>query len=131
MRYRLFGSTGLRLSEIILGTTGFRDPSAARPLLEAYAEAGGNVLDTASAYGRSEEVLGEIIDRRDRFVLGSKYTLTRDAADPNAAGNHRKNLTLSLEQSLRRLRTDTLTVGRPAVGVLPEGRPPWQGCSQR
>ncbi|MEV0248561.1 aldo/keto reductase [Nocardia sp. NPDC050712] len=110
MRYRLFGTTGLRVSEIILGTMGFRDPDAARALLEAYAEAGGNVLDTASAYGSSEEVLGEIIDRRDRFVLGSKYTLTRDAADPNAAGNHRKNLTLSLERSLRRLRTDYLDI---------------------
>ncbi|MEV6279865.1 aldo/keto reductase [Nocardia sp. NPDC051832] len=110
MRYQLFGSTGLRISEIILGTMGFRDPDHARPVLEAYAEAGGNVLDTASAYGTSEEVLGEIIERRDRFVLGSKYTLTRDPADPNAAGNHRKNLTLSLERSLRRLRTDYLDI---------------------
>ena len=32
--------------------------------------------------------------------------MTRDGADPNAAGNHRKNLALSLETSLRRLRTD-------------------------
>ncbi|WP_194818701.1 aldo/keto reductase [Nocardia sp. XZ_19_385] len=110
MRYRLFGSTGLRISEIILGTMGFRDPAQARALLEAYADAGGNVLDTASAYGTSEEVLGAVIEGRDRFVLGSKYTLTRDAADPNAAGNHRKNLTLSLEQSLRRLRTDYLDI---------------------
>ncbi|MGW0249078.1 aldo/keto reductase [Nocardia goodfellowii] len=110
MRYRLFGSTGLRVSEMILGTMGFRDPEQARPVLAAYAEVGGNVLDTASAYGTSEEVLGQIIERRDRFVLGSKYTLTRDAADPNAAGNHRKNLTLSLEQSLRRLRTDYLDI---------------------
>jgi hypothetical protein len=38
--------------------------------------------------------------------LTTKYTVSRDGTDPNAAGNHRKNLTLSLETSLRRLRTD-------------------------
>lgn len=80
-----------------------------RAMLDAYAEAGGNVIDTASAYGESESVLGDLlIGRRDRFVLASKYTISRDQADPNAAGSHRKNLVLSLEQSLRRLRTDYL-----------------------
>jgi aryl-alcohol dehydrogenase-like predicted oxidoreductase len=43
-------------------------------------------------------------------VLASKYTLSRDGRDPNAAGNHRKNLTLSLEESLRALRTDYLDI---------------------
>ena len=46
--------------------------------------------------GASEEILGELLDgRRDRFVLATKYTVTRDRDDPNAAGNHRKNLWLS------------------------------------
>ncbi|WP_248961812.1 aldo/keto reductase [Sphaerisporangium perillae] len=77
------------------------------------ADAGGNVVDTAINYrgGASEEYLGELLTgRRERFVLASKYTVTRDGADPNAAGNHRKNLTGSLETSLRRLRTDHLDV---------------------
>lgn len=110
MRYRLFGQTGLRVSELFLGTMALHDAREARRIVDAYAGAGGNVLDTASAYGDGESMLGEIIDRRDRFVVATKYTLSRDARDPNAAGNHRKNLVLSLEQSLRRLRTDYIDI---------------------
>jgi aryl-alcohol dehydrogenase-like predicted oxidoreductase len=110
MRYRLFGRTGLRVSELLLGTMTMRDEKEARRVIDVYADAGGNVLDTASAYGESEAVLGAVVDRRDRFVIATKYTLSRDAADPNAAGNHRKNLVLSLERSLRRLRTDYVDI---------------------
>jgi aryl-alcohol dehydrogenase-like predicted oxidoreductase len=110
MRYRLFGQTGLRVSELFLGTMVLDDPGETRRILDAYADAGGNFLDTASAYGNGEELLGSVVERRDRFVLATKYTLSRDARDPNAAGNHRKNLVLSLEQSLRRLRTDYIDV---------------------
>ncbi|MEU6262249.1 aldo/keto reductase [Saccharopolyspora shandongensis] len=110
MRYRLFGRTGLRVSELVLGTMVIDDARECRRIIDAYADAGGNVLDTASAYGESESILGTVVDRRDRFVIGTKYTLSRDAADPNASGNHRKNLVLSLEQSLRRLRTDYIDI---------------------
>ena len=111
MRYRLLGQTGLRVSELFLGAMTFggeyTPPEEGRRILDRYADAGGNVVDTASAYGESEDILGELLEgRRDRFVLATKYTLSRDGSDPNAAGNHRKNLTLSLERSLRRLRTD-------------------------
>ncbi|WP_329081956.1 MULTISPECIES: aldo/keto reductase [unclassified Streptosporangium] len=113
MRYRPLGRTGLRVSELFFGAMTFyqRDgsgtPQEHRAMLDTYADAGGNVIDTASAYGESEDVLGELLTgRRDRFVVATKYTLSRDHDDPNAAGNHRKNLTLSLERSLRRLRTD-------------------------
>jgi aryl-alcohol dehydrogenase-like predicted oxidoreductase len=110
MKYRLFGQTGLRVSELFLGTMVLDDPSECRRIIDAYADAGGNFLDTASAYGNGEELLGSVVERRDRFVLATKYTLSRDARDPNAAGNHRKNLALSLERSLRRLRTDYIDV---------------------
>lgn len=111
LRYRLFGNTGLRISEIVLGTMLFDETQQARDIVDAFADAGGNALDTASAYGDSEEILGEILDkRRDRFVLGTKYTLSRDPDDVNGAGNHRKNLMLSLERSLRRLRTDYVDI---------------------
>lgn len=110
LQYRLFGSTGLRVSEIVLGTMTFADAGQSRRIIEAYADAGGNVLDTASAYGEGESLLGETLERRDRFVLGTKYTLSRDPSDPNAGGNHRKNLVHSLERSLRRLRTDYLDI---------------------
>jgi aryl-alcohol dehydrogenase-like predicted oxidoreductase len=107
MRYRLLGPTGLRVSELFLGAMTFAGPDEARKMVDLYAGAGGNVIDTASAYGDSEEVLGALLQhRRDRFVLATKYTLSRDATDPNAGGSHRKNLTLSLDASLRRLRTD-------------------------
>ncbi|MCP2339762.1 aldo/keto reductase [Actinomadura rupiterrae] len=120
MRYRLFGRTGLRVSELFLGAMTFGQPDGpgagldeSRRVLDAYADAGGNVVDTAINYrnGASEEYLGELLaDRRDRFVLATKYTVSRDGADPNAAGNHRKNLRASLETSLRRLRTDHIDV---------------------
>jgi aryl-alcohol dehydrogenase-like predicted oxidoreductase len=116
MRYRLLGSSGLRVSELFLGGMTFglqggvgAPPDECRRIVDVYSDAGGNVIDTASNYrgGASEEILGELlVGRRDRFVLSTKYTVTRDPADPNAAGNHRKNLLLTLERSLRRLRTD-------------------------
>ena len=43
---------------------------------------------------------------REEIVLATKYTLTSRPDDPNAGGNHRKNLVHTLEESLRRLRTD-------------------------
>ena len=106
MRYRLLGRTGLRVSEVFLGAMSFTDAAQARGIVDAYADAGGNVIDTASAYGDSEALLGEVLTRRDRFVLATKYTAQPRPADPNGAGSHRKNLRLSLERSLRRLRTD-------------------------
>jgi aryl-alcohol dehydrogenase-like predicted oxidoreductase len=116
MRYRLLGTSGLRVSELFLGAMTFGEQggvgapiSECRRMLDAYAEAGGNVIDTAINYrgGASETILGELLEGdRDRFVVSTKYTVTRDPKDPNAAGNHRKSLMLSLETSLRRLRTD-------------------------
>src|SRR5687767_7498706 len=114
MRYRLLGQTGLRVSELFLGAMSFSDEGGTpldecRRILDVYAEAGGNVIDTAVNYGggESERIIGELVaGQRDRFVVATKYTASRDADDPNGYGNHRKNLTLSLESSLRRLRTD-------------------------
>ncbi|WP_370326052.1 aldo/keto reductase [Euzebya sp.] len=116
MEYRLLGPTGLRVSEAFLGTMTFGEgwgwgapPEECRAMLDAYLEAGGNVVDTAINYtdGASERIVGELLEgRRDRVVLSTKYTLSTDGADPNAAGNHRMNLIRSLEESLRRLRTD-------------------------
>jgi aryl-alcohol dehydrogenase-like predicted oxidoreductase len=120
VRYRLLGRTGLRVSELFLGAMTFGEqggvgapPEECRRMLDAYADAGGNVIDTAINYrgSASESIVGELLEgRRNRFVLATKYTVSRDASDPNAAGNHRKNLTLSLETSLRRLRTDYIDV---------------------
>ena len=96
MRYRTFGPTGLRVSELFLGAMTFGEqggvgapPEECRRILDAYADAGGNVIDTAINYrgGASEEILGELLaGRRDSFVLATKYTVSRDRADPNGGG---------------------------------------------
>ncbi|MEN3272780.1 MAG: hypothetical protein V7636_1541, partial [Actinomycetota bacterium] len=116
MRYRLLGTGGLRVSEMFLGAMTFGEQGGVgapieecKRILDVYADAGGNAIDTAINYrgGASEAIVGELLEgRRDRFVVSTKYGVSRDASDPNAAGSHRKNLTLSLETSLRRLRTD-------------------------
>ena len=120
MQYRRFGNTGLRVSELFLGAMTFGEQgdvgaplAECRRIIDAYSEAGGNVVDTAINYrgGASEEILGELlVGRRDRFVVATKYTVSRDRDDANAAGNHRKNLRLSLDTSLQRLRTDYLDI---------------------
>lgn len=124
MRYRPFGKSGLRVSELILGCMTFGhdprwqgrfgiEPKDCRAIVEAYAEAGGNVVDTANRYtdGQSETILGEVLGAdRGRFLLSTKYTATTDPLDPNASGNHRKSLVRSLEQSLKRLHTDYIDI---------------------
>ncbi|MDJ1134998.1 aldo/keto reductase [Streptomyces iconiensis] len=115
MKYHIMGKTGLRISEACLGTGTFGMPGwgasieESRRLVDIYAEAGGNFLDTANVYGggASEEYLGELLKgRRDTFVLSTKFNAMTRPGDPNSAGNHRKNLRNSLETSLRKLRTD-------------------------
>jgi aryl-alcohol dehydrogenase-like predicted oxidoreductase len=116
LAYHLLGRSGLKVSELALGTMTFgpdwgwgADLEESRRIFERYAEAGGNFVDTASNYtdGSSERFVGELVQsERDRFVIATKYTLSLDPADPNAGGNHRKSLVRALEQSLRRLQTD-------------------------
>src|SRR5260221_587461 len=116
MRYRLLGKTGVRISEVALGTMTFGEdwgwgapPDVSARILDLFADAGGNVIDTADVYtnGTSETILGELLKgRRDRFVLGTKFTNQTDPGDPNSAGNHRKKIVTSIEASLRRLQTD-------------------------
>ena len=120
MRYRLLGHSGLRVSELFLGAMTFADGFVhgagrheAQRIVDAYADAGGNVIDTAINYrdGASEEILGEVLEsRRDRFVLATKYGVSRDPATRTRPVDHRKNLRLSLETSLRRLRTDYIDI---------------------
>lgn len=118
MRYRLLGRSGVRVSEVALGTMTFgddwgwgADDLTSRAIFERFAEAGGNFVDTSCNYtdGSSERILGECLAAdRDRFVVASKYTLTMDRTDPNAGGNHRKNLEQTVRGSLDRLGTDYL-----------------------
>ena len=116
MNYRLFGNSGLRVSEISLGTMTFGEDwgwgsskDEARKIYDAYRAAGGNFIDTANLYtnGTSEIFLGEFMrDHRNSVVLATKYTNAAPSDDANASGNHRKSMVQAVEASLRRLKTD-------------------------
>ena len=120
MRYTLLGRSGLRVSELALGTMTFgtdwgwgASESESAKQFELFAEAGGTLIDTANRYtnGSAEAILGDLLAAdRDHFVVGTKYSLNTRDGDLNAGGNHRKNLVRALEASLRRLRTDYLDV---------------------
>src|ERR1700686_177023 len=115
MKYRLLGKSGLRVSQASLGTMtfgnewGWGSPKGeAQKVYETYREAGGNFIDTANFYtnGTSETFLGEFMQgHRESVVLATKYSNAVPGNDPNAAGNHRKNMMQAVEASLKRLQT--------------------------
>src|SRR5882724_474595 len=114
--YRLLGRSGLRVSPLSLGTMNFgatgawaAEDAAAKQMFDRYLERGGNFVDTANYYsqGRAECVLAKLMKgRRDSLVISTKYSLTMRPGDPNASGNHRKNMVRAVEDSLKRLETD-------------------------
>jgi aryl-alcohol dehydrogenase-like predicted oxidoreductase len=119
MQYKLLGRSGVRVSEICLGTMTFgkdwgwgADESDSRAIFDAYLENGGNFIDTANRYteGSSESMLGEMIrssGRREDLVVATKFSLITQRGDGiNRSGNHRKNIVQSVEGSLRRLGLD-------------------------
>ncbi len=123
MRYKILGRSGLRVSEIALGTMmmgpeapGRAGPFESRRIMEAYAEQGGNFFDSAPIYnnGASEQVLGEFVNTdRERYVVTTKFTNVMYSGldpqisdDPNRGGNHKKSMVQSVEGSLRRMNLD-------------------------
>ncbi|PWK74241.1 aryl-alcohol dehydrogenase-like predicted oxidoreductase [Mucilaginibacter oryzae] len=121
MNYKLLGRSGLKVSELCLGAMGFgteggwgADKDGSFAIMDAFANAGGNFIDTANVYklGTSEKIIGEYLENHDRdyFVLATKYTLKDNTTNPNASGNNRKNMMRSVEESLKRLKTDFIDV---------------------
>ncbi len=116
MRYKLFGKSGLRVSELALGTMTFgtdwgwgADKESCRQMFDMFANAGGNFIDTANRYtnGTAEKWVGEFVAAdRAHFVVATKYSLSTRDGDPNASGNQRKNMVQALDASLKRLNTD-------------------------
>lgn len=119
MRLQLLGQSGLRVSELVLGTMTFGEDwgwgaskEESRRIFETFVEAGGNFIDTACNYteGTAERFVGEFVKAdRDEFVIATKYSLRPNGAnrkDPNRGGNHRKNMLREVEASLKRLDTD-------------------------
>jgi aryl-alcohol dehydrogenase-like predicted oxidoreductase len=92
MRYKLLGKSGLRVSELCLGTMTFGEDwgwgstkEESRQVYDAFLEAGGNFVDTANIYtnGTSEKLLGEFMTgHRDRIVLATKYTNAAAGQNP-------------------------------------------------
>lgn len=116
MKYTLLGRSGLKVSELCLGTMGFgkewnwgADKETSFAIMDTFAKAGGNFIDTANRYtdGTSEKIIGEFVQpNRDHFVIATKYTLHDNQTNVNASGNNRKNMMRSVEQSLKRLNTE-------------------------
>lgn len=117
MEYRRLGNSGLKISEISLGTwTTFGDRidrlTAAR-ILQVAVEGGVNYLDLADAYakGEAERTMGELLGeyRRSQFVLASKVFWPM-SDDPNDRGLSRKHILESIDRTLKNLRTDYLDI---------------------
>lgn len=116
MNYKLLGKSGLRVSELSLGTMTFGEDwgwgasqDESKRIFDAYGEAGGNFLDTADGYtnGSSEKIVGELVkSERQRWVIATKYTFNQTPGNPNGGGNHRKHMMEAVEGSLKRLGTD-------------------------
>jgi len=114
MQYRTLGRTGIKVSPYALGTlmfatsVGNSDPADSARILHKALDAGINFVDTADAYGDSEEVVGQALKgHRENVVLATKFG--RPAGqdpDPNHRGTSRRWIMTAVENSLRRLQTD-------------------------
>ncbi|MFA7413409.1 MAG: aldo/keto reductase [Rhizobium sp.] len=123
MEYRLLGRSGLKVSAVSMGTFSFggrgdfamvasQGVKEAQRLVDTCIEGGINLFDTANMYsaGRSEEILGEVLEgRRDKVLISSKARM-RIGDGPNDEGVSRYHLIRECERSLKRLRTDHIDV---------------------
>jgi len=111
VEYRTLGRTGIKVSPFALGTLMFatsmgNDPADSARIIHRAIDAGINLVDTADAYGDSEEVVGKALEgRRDDVVLATKFSRPT-GQDPNHQGASRRWIVTAVENSLRRLRTD-------------------------
>lgn len=98
-------------------------------LLDTFYELGGNFVDTANAYqgGQSEEWIGDWMaerGRRNEMVIATKYTMTPMAGKPvnqsNYGGTGSKTMHISIEASLKALKTDYIDIVSVVLGVQVE-----------
>jgi 1-deoxyxylulose-5-phosphate synthase len=125
MHTRRLGRTGLKVSEICLGTMTFGhqcDEEASFAIMNRAADKGVYFIDTADVYpippspetaGRTEEIVGAWLQgQRHRFVLATKCRM-RVGTDANDEGLSRRHIMQAVEDSLRRLRTDYIDLYQP------------------
>jgi aryl-alcohol dehydrogenase-like predicted oxidoreductase len=127
MEYRYLGRTGLKVSELCLGTMSFgggTDEATAHRMLDRFVDVGGTFIDTADVYsaGVSEEIVGRWLERRSRddLVIATK-AYGGMGPGPNDSGTGRKHLLSAVEASLRRLRTDYIDLYQ--THVFDDGTP--------
>jgi aryl-alcohol dehydrogenase-like predicted oxidoreductase len=158
METRKLGKSGLEVSELALGTMQFgwtADEETAYGIMDAYVEAGGNLIDTADIYsswadgnpgGVSEEIIGRWLQargNRQQIVLATKVR-GRMWEGPNGEGLSRAHILRAVDDSLRRLQTDYIdlyqthwfdgdTPIEETMGVLDDlvraGKVRYVGCS--
>ena len=115
MEYRLLGSTGVKVSKLCFGTMSFggdADEETSAAMFHRCREVGINFFDCANVYskGRAEEILGRLIKGcRDEVVITSKVYFPT-GPDVNARGAHRRHIMRAVEESLRRLQTETIDI---------------------
>ena len=118
MQYTKFGSTGLTVSRLVLGTMTFglqTEEATARSIMDTATAGGIDFLDCADVYplgggleavGRTEEIVGRwLAGKRDRYILATKAVGRMGASDWDQ-GASRKHLLEAIDASLRRLKTD-------------------------
>lgn len=111
MKYRNIGKTGLKVSEICLGTMTFghgTDEPEAKAMVDLSFDAGINFFDTADGYqsGESEIMLGKALKGRRRDAVIATKFFNPMGPGPNDSGMSRAHIMQSIDDSLRRLQTD-------------------------
>lgn len=118
MKHRRLGNSGTSVSKLALGTMNFGSQTPedeAFKIMDAYVEAGGNLIDTANVYngGLCEEIVGRWFNSRpadvtDKVVLTTKGRSGDDSIDPNATGLSRRTLHRALDASLKRMNVENV-----------------------
>ena len=157
MEYRFLGNSGLKVSVISMGTFSFggegvfsmvgnHGVAEARRLVDVCIDNGVNLFDTANMYslGRSEEILGEVLEGRRDDVLISCKARMKVGPGVNDEGVSRHHLIRECEKSLKKLRTDHIDIyymhewdGRTPVEemmaaldtLVTQGKVRYTGCS--
>ena len=115
MEYRLLGRSGLKVSQLCLGTMNFGDQTdlaTATDIVAAARAAGVNFIDTADGYadGASETMVGEILEKdRDDWIVATKVGSSQGTPRRHK-GLSRKWMLEAIDASLRRLQTDRVDI---------------------
>lgn len=115
MEYRRMGRSGLKVSEVCLGTMTFghgTDEAEAQAIVDLALDAGINFFDTANSYsnGRSEELLGKALKGRRRDAVVATKFFNPMGSGPNDSGMSRAHIMQAIEDSLRRLQMDYVDI---------------------